>query len=196
MKKLAVVIGFVLLIALIAGIGWLLVTTKALAITTVTCKVESTVCPPRVAEYVEQQLLGKPLTITDFSLAMPTSEYQVIDFEKKLPGNLLVLVKPSNPHQVVGNVETDDQQALTDSIAETLNAQDIAYSGIEVKTDQAMVVVYLPPGQALLSLEHLNQDLAKLILVQKHLKLAEIDTAIVEIDLRYQMPVLRTTKSF
>lgn len=196
MKKITLAIGCVLLITLLIGSGWLVISSKALAITTIECRLGDGNCPPRVAESIEQQLLGKPITITDFATVLSASEYQVIDFKKKLPSHLSVVVEPTDPRQVIGNIITSDHQTVTDSIAETLTAQGVTYTGIEVRNDQELVIIYLPAHQALLSLRNINQDLTTLLLIQKHLSLAEIDNAIVEIDVRYQMPVLRTVKSF
>lgn len=197
MRKLSFVLGSILLLTLFSILIWASTQAKAFTITQVSCVANQADCSDQLSELVTQDLLGKSLFITDFKTQGTTPKYEVLAFTKQLPGQIKVEVRPttslilkdgtltatSNPEQVIAAITSLFDQAQ------------ISVQKVAIFPDHKVVVVKLEKEQALLGLDQPERDAQKVILIKKHLRLAEIDTSIAEIDARYQLPVLRTQLS-
>jgi hypothetical protein len=193
-KHPAFYLGLLLLLASGVAIGWMLFQTKPFTISTIECYRESQSCSATVTEDLNQTLLGKSLLITDFDLVLPNRTYQVTAFRKYLPGKLMVEVSPADYLTDINLAFQTDEELIT-HINERLAQAQLSVQNSIIKRDIGVVIVQLEKEQALLTVDQAEQDINKVVLIKKHLQLAEIDTAIIEIDARYQMPVLRTTKT-
>jgi hypothetical protein len=187
--------GLLLLVGLLGCLAYLTFVEKAFTITTITCTINQQPCPSQLNEQLTTALKGKPLFLTDFKRELAESSFHITEYTKRVPGHLFLAIEPYAELTVSAATTTNDpEQALT-AIKQVFTEADLAFDTIETRPEQQLAVVILGKEQALLRLDHAEEDSQKVVLIKKHLRLAEIDTGIVEIDARYQMPVLRTTKS-
>lgn len=197
MKKLPFLLGITLLICLASSIGWLFFGQQIFIIKTVECKIKDEPCSNEVLTKIQTELIGKSLFISDFKTAVPNLDVTITRASKKIPSQLHLQVEAKNNSITTTSATPTaiDIEKIQVEIATLLKEAEITYKSIELQPNAGVGIVLFDNEQALLRLEHAELDTKKIITIKKHLRLAEIDTGIVEIDARYQMPVLRTTKS-
>lgn len=198
MKKGSFFLGCGLVIGLIVTLGWLVVRVKAFTVTELTCTEADQPCPAPIADKLQTRLVGQSIFITDFELVLVDSEFRVAHFTKHLPGKLQVVVEQNQLEMVTSSQTATvdaDPVKITATVTKLFADASLPVENIEVKPASDVVIVQLEKERALLRASQAELDAHKVILIKKHLRLSEIDTGIVEIDARYQMPVLRTSMS-
>lgn len=92
--------------------------------------------------------------------------------------------------QAAGSVPPQVHQQLKD-VSRALGEASLSPQGV-VLEEVGTLVLYLPENQvAILDLPELRSDIARLVLILRELRERSIDQPIIEIDLRFRLPVLR-----
>ena len=196
MKPLSLITGFLLLGSLALLTGWYILRSNILLITNIECSILNEKCSTQLTEQINKQLLGKPLFITDFSQVLSIPNVEVTQFSKHVPGKLYLQLETKQTQQGGGSfIQTSTVEDTVEFVTKYFADQEIEVTNVQVFQDENLVVATNGNRQILLSIKNLESDLTKTTLVLQNLDLDSIDLAIIEVDARYKLPVLRTSKS-
>lgn len=196
MKVLSFIFGLLTITLMIGGIVTLPLFTPFLSILNVDCISNNQECPPDLQESLQYTLLNKSFFITDFDKEINIPTISVVSFSKKIPGTVILEVEEKSLGQNSFSEETNlSKEQIEKEVMKHFENQFSNTDQIQVIDNQNTVVINLEDIQILTRISNLKTDLQKASLILEHLDLDTIDLDITEIDTRYKLPVLRTTKS-
>jgi hypothetical protein len=165
------------------------------------CQLDNDTCPKSLMADLDTLKSTSLFLINEESIPLPPS-IQVSSFKKNLPSTLILDLKSQLPGMIIQldelksintNLELSQQTKL---IKKTLEENQVKVVNIDHDLNQSTLVINLDNNvRALLPTHTLNQSLSHLILITSNLNFDDIDLKIVEVDLRYKLPVLRTSIS-
>jgi hypothetical protein len=192
MKVLSFFAGLVLLLLCVITGGWLLTTTNFFSITNVSCTTNKEQCPPETQQQLENMLLTKSLFLTDFNRELQPTNFTIHSFSKKIPGMLAVEVSAKSSNKPNTTLDTPQVKAL---VTDTFENMSLPINKIIISEPENYVVITIEDLQIIVSFDTVETDLEKAVVILTNLDLNTIDLDISEIDTRYKLPVLRTTKT-
>jgi hypothetical protein len=174
---------------------------KWLIINQVECKFQTHDCPEEITSELNN-LIGKPLFFTKVSDFLPLQTVDLIATSRQLPDKLLVTVnaRQAGYFADIGDIVDIDPDLDLDkkevAIQKILTQNKIPVTATEHSPNQSIIIVTLENDvRILLPLDKVSEKTTAVILILTNLDLASVDKQIVEIDVRYNLPVLRTSYS-
>jgi hypothetical protein len=193
------IVPFILIIMIMVAIIYI---QSLFTIKNIECQQNNIPCSAATLDKIEH-LKGASVFFTDFDKSL--SQFEPYDLQKKLPNTLRLTLngEPSNYYQVAENGEViiSQQEVINPALNQKihtlfleLDESNIEYTKIAIKEDTSIIMIN-DSLRALIDLTESVSGVYKLKQVLDNVDLKEVDTAIVEIDTRFTMPVLKTRQT-
>jgi hypothetical protein len=157
-------------------------------IQTVTCRMQYVTCPKEVLQHTEK-LRGTSFFITNVGKMLAQQDLKVVAIHRSFPGNIELTL-------AYAQTKAQPQVSPTDRASSLLSQMSIDHKQVNQASDSALIVTLPDQRVSLLDPYDLESSVYRLKTILDGVDLATIDTTIKEIDVRFKLPVLRTTITY